>query len=396
MVEEECIPLESDGKWAGGFCHLLRECLETAGVETDRVSYEGRTVGPLDQSATFLTVTVPVDPRVPEFKRVKVHYFECSTMEAHHVCAPRALKKVCIQLGEKLKDTPFSVLPTRVYDPSRWDTYARAQYFEVTSEEDDKKMHMANRCILARDQALYWADSEITYLRWKWDRCLQRAQELELEKLDLADRLEQSHQRNGELVQLGLAAARASAERDAMRIATLEVRLRTAEEQHRATVEATRVNREKLAEEKDLLESVGAAPADYQVRTWDLQGASRHNYNHLCYLGERDRAARTRTAWEHSDQQRLRELEELSAQLPPKKRPRLRAETFELPPTLLPRLRPYSRGSQDTAEMDRALQDTCDYYGGPVIRMPGYPGAYSPPFYSVPPDSSPEAPQSTP
>jgi hypothetical protein len=48
-------------------------------------------------------------------------------------------------------------------------------------------MHMANRCILAQDQALYWADSEITYLRWKWDRCLQLAKELEMEKLDLAD-----------------------------------------------------------------------------------------------------------------------------------------------------------------------------------------------------------------
>jgi hypothetical protein len=135
---------------------------------------------------------------------------------------------------------------------------------------------------------------------------LQLAQELDLEKLDLAARLEQSHQRNGELVQLRLAAARASAERDAMRIATLEARVRTAEEQHRATVEVTRVDREKLAEAKDLLESVGAAATDYQVRMCDLQEASRHNYNHLCYLGglvyeERDRAARTRTAWERSD-----------------------------------------------------------------------------------------------
>jgi hypothetical protein len=52
-------------------------------VETDRVSYEGRTMGQLDQSATFLTVTVPVDPRVLEFKGIKVHCFESSTMEAH-------------------------------------------------------------------------------------------------------------------------------------------------------------------------------------------------------------------------------------------------------------------------------------------------------------------------
>jgi hypothetical protein len=259
MAEEAWIPLESDGKWADGFCHLLRECLESAGVETVRVSYEGRTMGWLDQSATFLTVTVPVDPRVPEFKGIKVHCFESSTMEAHQVCARRALKEVCIQLGEKLKDTPFSVLPTRVYDPSHWDTYDHAQYFEVTLEMEDKKMHMANRCILAQDQALYWADNEITYLRWKWDRCLQLAQELELEKLDLADRLEQSHQRNGELVQLGLATARASAERDAVRIATLEARLKTAEEKHRAMVEATRLDREKLAEAKYLMESVGVA-----------------------------------------------------------------------------------------------------------------------------------------
>jgi hypothetical protein len=40
-------------------------------------------------------------------------------MEAHQVCGRRALKEVCNQLGEKLKDTPFSVLLTRIYDSSR-------------------------------------------------------------------------------------------------------------------------------------------------------------------------------------------------------------------------------------------------------------------------------------
>jgi hypothetical protein len=57
----------------------------------------------------------------------------------------------------------------------------------VTTKVEDKKLHMANRCILAQDQALYWADNEIIYLRWKWDRTLQLAQELEREKLDLED-----------------------------------------------------------------------------------------------------------------------------------------------------------------------------------------------------------------
>jgi hypothetical protein len=106
-----------------------------------------------------LTITIPEDPRVPEFKVVKVHCFESSTMEAHQVCARRAFKEVCNHLGERLKDTPFSVLMTTVYDPSRRDTFNHANYFEVTTEVEDKKLHMANKCILAQDQALYWANS---------------------------------------------------------------------------------------------------------------------------------------------------------------------------------------------------------------------------------------------
>jgi hypothetical protein len=51
-----------------------------------------------------------------------VHCFESSTMKAHQVCACRALKEVCNQLGERLKETPFNVLPTTVYDSSRYDT----------------------------------------------------------------------------------------------------------------------------------------------------------------------------------------------------------------------------------------------------------------------------------
>jgi hypothetical protein len=94
---------------------------------------------------------------------------------------------------------------------------------------------------------LYWADSKIIFLRWRWDRTLELAQELEREKLDLESRLEQAHLRNGELVQLGLAAARASSERDAMEIATLEARLRTAEERHRVTVDSTRADGERSA-----------------------------------------------------------------------------------------------------------------------------------------------------
>jgi hypothetical protein len=68
------------------------------------------------------------------------------------------------------------------------------------------------------------------------------------------------------LVQLGLAAARARTKHDAVKIATLEAQLKTADERHRATVEATCADREWLAEAKYLMESVGAAAADYQER----------------------------------------------------------------------------------------------------------------------------------
>jgi hypothetical protein len=46
--------------------------------------------------------------------------------------------------------------------------------------------------------------------------------------------------------------------------------------------------------------------------------------------------------------------------------------------------------------MDCALEDVRDYNGGLVIRLSSCPGVNSPPFYSVPPDSSPKAPQCTP
>jgi hypothetical protein len=65
MAEQSWIPLKTDDKWAEGFCLILRECLEMAGVEVDQVCYEGKTMGPLDKSSTFLTLTIPEDPRVP-------------------------------------------------------------------------------------------------------------------------------------------------------------------------------------------------------------------------------------------------------------------------------------------------------------------------------------------
>jgi hypothetical protein len=68
MVERTWIPLKSDGKWARGFCLILWECLETVGVEVDQVYYEGKTMGPLDQSSTYMTLTIPEDPRVPEIQ----------------------------------------------------------------------------------------------------------------------------------------------------------------------------------------------------------------------------------------------------------------------------------------------------------------------------------------
>jgi hypothetical protein len=62
MSERPWIPLKSDDKWAGGFCRILQECLEAVGVEVDQVCYEGKTMGPLDQSSMFMMLTILEDP----------------------------------------------------------------------------------------------------------------------------------------------------------------------------------------------------------------------------------------------------------------------------------------------------------------------------------------------
>jgi hypothetical protein len=72
-----------------------------------------------------------------------------------------------------------------------------------------------------------------------------------------------------------------------VKTATLEARLRAAEERHRVTVDTTRANRERLAEVEYLIESLGATAVDYQERVWDLEERSRNNYHHLCHLGGR-------------------------------------------------------------------------------------------------------------
>jgi hypothetical protein len=102
----------------------------------------------------------------------------------------------------------------------------------VTTEVEDKNLYMANWCILAQNQALYRADIEIIFLRWRWYGTLELCKKLERENQDLERRLEEAHLRNGESVQLGLATAWASSEHDAVEIATLEAWLRATEERH--------------------------------------------------------------------------------------------------------------------------------------------------------------------
>ena len=98
MEEVHWYPIKTTGLWAGGFCTLLHECLERAGVDTTDVCYEGRMSGTDDFVNTFLKLTVPEDPTVPVLKRVVLFSFETSVLEAHQMCARRALHLVHTQL----------------------------------------------------------------------------------------------------------------------------------------------------------------------------------------------------------------------------------------------------------------------------------------------------------
>lgn len=72
-----------------------------------------------------------------------------------------------------------------------------------------------------------------------------------------------AYHRNERLREMVDAGARLSMERDVMRIATLEARLHHVEERHRATMDAARVDRERLSEVGYLVESLGATIVDY-------------------------------------------------------------------------------------------------------------------------------------
>ena len=53
-----------------------------------------------------------------------------------------------------MKDTPFGVLPTAVYDHSRWHK-DKTTYTEENIEGKDEKEQLASKFIQAQDQALY-------------------------------------------------------------------------------------------------------------------------------------------------------------------------------------------------------------------------------------------------
>jgi hypothetical protein len=70
----------------------------------------------------------------------------------------------------------------------------------ITVDQDESKQ-LASRCIQAQDQALYWSDREIIFLRSKWDDTLERNTHLERENKDLEFFLNEAHQRNSVLVE---------------------------------------------------------------------------------------------------------------------------------------------------------------------------------------------------
>ena len=169
-----------------------------------------------------------------------------------------------------MKYTPYGVLPTAVYDHSRWHKDETA-YTEEDTECKDEKEQLASKFIQAQDQALYWTDSEIVFLRQKWDDTLGRNAQLERENSHLEFFLNEAHRRNIQITEWGLAATRASTERAALEIATLKARLEATQTALRESAVAAREDRLRPREKEYLVESLGAACIDYQTRLWGLE-----------------------------------------------------------------------------------------------------------------------------
>ncbi|CAN6207975.1 unnamed protein product [Urochloa humidicola] len=164
----------------GGFADLLLETLERAGINTDRVTFEGVTQllpGAEGEGWTRIHTVVPYDARIPEYVHWRQHVTETNLSDAVQIAARRTLRDVQMQMRPQLKDTPYRYLPRALREP---DSDREAlQILREVDYEPDERLRVVGRCILAQDQALSRADHSIDILRDGWDESVAKVKNLE-------------------------------------------------------------------------------------------------------------------------------------------------------------------------------------------------------------------------
>ncbi|RCV05757.1 hypothetical protein SETIT_1G108700v2 [Setaria italica] len=284
MSTDDWRTFEGSGLHYGGFCTLLRECLERVGVRTSRVLYKGRKRGSGDSVPTEVRLTVPADPCVPEFEQVVVFAFELSVAEAHTTAARRAVREVHAHLRDRLARTPYRFVPRGCRDPR--DLEREAQEFHHDDfEESDERLRVAARCIHAQDLTLCHYEREMEVLRRGWDNSIGHNAMLEGQLEGLSCCLERLDQTNCRLRDESNAAP--DAFKDAEKIAMLEAKIVQMEEALHLRNKLIDKKRAQLRDKDELVGNLNTVLATKDGAINQLHHRLHRNYDNIVHLSSR-------------------------------------------------------------------------------------------------------------
>ncbi|CAO2203624.1 unnamed protein product [Urochloa humidicola] len=221
-----------------------------------------------------------------------------------------------MQLRSLLQDTPYRYLPRTMQRPD-----SDSEAFQILREvhyEIDEKLRMANRCILAQDQALCCADMGVEVLRDGWNESVAKVEGLEaqLQALQAVMAATNSHNK--------------------VKIATLTARNAILEHTVCSKEEVIKHKDSLLEEKNELIDSMSDSLMDQSEEIQKLRRSQKWNVSDLVYLRaqtyyNQDKVARIATAWRRSDKKKTAEINEAGEGQPMILRKKPKIESYILP-----------------------------------------------------------------
>ena len=367
----------------GGFAPVLFDVLGTLGVHTDDVEYVCRGLpGPNGlQGHTVIVLRVPASTTIPGLRAFRDMEVETSVDACVQAVCRTALRHVCRDAYEHLKDGPYRLLP-RALDPAKSVRKQVAAADRAASAVEDPCLEVMGHYVLTQDRYISEIETANHSLRALLSQAKESLAEKEQERLQLYE--EASKARTDFWCNTSLHTVRekgmeAEIERLKSQLGAYELRndhllcqkleLEDAMERLKLSVEKKkrRENRHGYRMMTQMSKNV-----TLRRKIKELTENAALNLRHLkeyfkvaIYL--RDRVSRTEEAWKRSDERRKEEYRELQRAFPPGARKEPYQETFRIEDTQLdlaacPTGDYYSVGR--TKELDEAVEYVRRMYPG--------------------------------